>query len=84
MKIDLKYPTVDMLAERMFNLGENCYMWKKDLSQGFRQLPLDPGDYELFGYLWEGLYYWDKVLVMGHRIAPYICQRVTSALAYIH
>ena len=33
---------------------------------------------------WEGKFYWDKVLVMGHRSAPYIMQRITNAITYIH
>ena len=34
--------------------------------------------------MWEGLYYFDTVLAMGHRIVPYICQRVTSAIRHVH
>ena len=61
-----------------------CRMWKHDVSQCFRQFGLDPADYRLFGYIWEGLWYFDKVLAMGHQIAPYICQRVTDAVRFIH
>ena len=59
-------------------------MWKKDLKKWFRQVPLDPGDYDLFGYMWRNKYYFDKVLVMGHRTSPYIAQRITNALKHIH
>ena len=41
-------------------------------------------DYSLFGYIWKGMFYFDTVLAMGHSIAPYVCQRVTSAIRHIH
>ena len=84
LNINLQFPTVDALAECMAFLGSDCLMWKRDAQRCFCQFGLDPGDYHLFGYLWRGLYYSDKVLAMGHRIALYICQRVTSAVKYIH
>ena len=84
LNIELVYPTVDDLAVHMYQLGEQCLMYKRDVSRCFRWLPLDPFDYSLFGYMWEDLYYFDMVLAMGHRIAPYICQRVMCMLRYIH
>ena len=84
MTVNLPYPTVDDLAMRMSELGHDRYMYKCDTSRCFRWLPLDPFDYSLLGYIWKNMYYFDKVLAMGHRIAPYICQRVTSALVHIH
>ena len=59
-------------------------MFKVDLSRYFRQLPLDPGDYSLIGYIINRQIYFDKVLPMGMRSAPYIAQRVTNAISYIH
>ena len=82
--VKLCFPGVDDLAKRIYELGRHCRLWKKDLRRWFRQIPLDPGDYDLFGFMWGGLYYFDKVLVMGHRTSPYIAQRITDALAYIH
>ena len=84
IKISLVYPTVDDLAKQLKKLGRGALMWKRDLKRWFRQIPLDPMDVELFGFTWEGLYYFDLVLVMGHRAAPYIAQRITNALNHIH
>ena len=80
----IKFPKTDELALRIFNLGRGCWMFKVDLSRYFRQLPLDPGDYPLIGYVIDGQLYFDKVLPMGMRTAPYIAQRVSNALAHIH
>ena len=80
----LTFPKVDELAIRIYQLGPKCLLFKVDLSRYFRQLPLDPGDYSLIGYIIDGEIYFDKVLPMGMRSAPYITQRVTNAIAYIH
>ena len=80
----LPFPKVDDFAFRIHQLGPGCLMLKVDLSRYFRQLPLDPGDYSLIGYIIEGDIYFDKVLPMGLRSAPYIAQRVTNAIAFIH
>ena len=80
----LTFSKVDDFAFRIYSLGRGCLMFKVDLSRYFRQLPLDLGDYSLIGYIIEGKIYFDKVLPMGMRTAPYIAQRVTDAIAYIH
>ena len=64
--------------------GKGCCMFKIDLSRYFRQIPMDPGDYALIGYVIDGEIYFDKVLPMGMRSAPYIAQRITNAIAFIH
>ena len=68
----LTFPKTDDFAFRIFQLGPGCYMFKIDLSRYFRQIPLDPGDYSLIGYVINGKIYFDKVLPMGMRSAPYI------------
>ena len=84
LNIQLKFPKTDDLALRVYQLGHNTYMYKVDLSRYFRQLPMDPGDYSLVGYIINGQLYFDKVLPMGMRTAPYIAQRVTDAIRHIH
>ena len=75
---------MDDFTFRIFSLKGDCMMFKVDLSRYFRQLPLDPGDYSLIGYIIGDNIYFDKVLPMGMRSAPYIAQRVTNAIAHIH
>ena len=80
----LTFPKTDDFAVRIFQLGKGSLMFKIDLSRYFRQIPLDPADYSLIGYVINGEIYFDKVLPMGLRSAPYIAQRITNAIAYIH
>ena len=82
--VKLTFPRVDDLALRIYTLGKSAMMFKIDLSRYFRQLPLDPGDYSLVGYIVNNKLYFDKVLPMGMRTAPYIAQRVTNAIKHIH
>ena len=83
LQAKLTFPKVDELACRIYSLGKGCYLFKVDLSRYFRQIPLDPGDFSIIGYVIEGKIYFDKVLPMGMRSAPYITQRISNAIAYI-
>ena len=63
--------------------AEPILLWK-DLDRAFCQLFGCLSTVPLLGYRWRGQYYFDLVMVMGCRIAPYICQRTTNMLAYLH
>ena len=80
----ITFPKTDHFAVRIFELGPGCLMFKIDLSRYFRQIPLDPGDYLLVGYVIDEKIYFDKVLPMGMRSAPYIAQRIMDAITHIH
>ena len=86
--IALKYPTIDMLAKHLVDMrsrsDEPIYLFKEDMDWVFRQLYADLKSISLLGFRWRGLYYFDLVMVMGCRIAPYICQRTTDMVRYIH
>ena len=86
MKAKLSFPTVDAIAHRIVELGqeEQVCLFKIDLSGYFRQLPLDPADYSLLCFTWKGKIYFDVVSPMGLRSAPYFAQRTSDAVRYIH
>ena len=85
---DLKYPTIDRVTRNFFDMSrksqETIWLFRKDLDRAFRQIYAEPISVPLLGYRWRNLYYFDLVLVMGCRIAPYICQRTTDMLVYLH
>ena len=82
--ITLMYPTVDTLARRIVELGNNVLIWKKDLVQAFCQIPLCPREFLLIGFRWRNLLYFNKVVPMELHSAAYICQRVTNAVVFMH
>ena len=84
MTTSLKFPRTDDLALRIYQLGKDARMFKVDLSRYLRQIPLDPGGYSLIGYIVDNKLYFDKMLPMGMRTAPYIAQRVSNAIKHIH
>ena len=84
MDIHLTYPTVDTLARRIAQLGVGIAVFKKDLKSAFRQLLGDPFDFSLMIYQWGGAYYVDLAVAMDMRSVPSYCQRISSAITYIH
>ena len=80
----LRYPTVDDICKLIRTLGRGCFIYKRDLKAAYRQFRVDPNDYNLLGYLWNGNFYYDTVLCMGQRTAAIGCQRSTKSVAFIH
>ena len=83
-EVKLTYPTIDILAKRIHDLGEYCLLWKVDLFRYFRQIPLCPREYSLIGYRWRNMLYFDKFVPMGLRSASYIAQRLSNGIVFAH
>ena len=76
-KIRLTYPTVNSLVDIVRQKGCGCLLFKRDLHQFYRQIPVCPKDYSKLGCSFNGKMYFDKVLVMGCRSSCFIAHRVT-------
>ena len=61
--------------------GRGCYLYAMDVARTYRQLPLDPSDWPLVCFLFEGRYFVDISLPFGLRWAASHCQDVTNILA---
>jgi ribonuclease HI len=83
-EIELSYPKVDDLAEQIKDIGLGCKLYKRDLKKAYRQIPIDPGDVHFLGYSWKGNIFIDRNAPMGLRTSALMCQRMTSAVAYLH
>ena len=85
---NLTYPTVDDLAKRVYELKQlnqgEVMFFKEDLDRAFRQIYADLQSVPKLGFRWRNRYYWDLVLMMGCRISPYFCQKLTDMIRYIH
>ena len=62
----LKYPTVDTITEHLCKLGKQALLYKIDLARAFRQLPVDPYDYNLLTLKWKNSYFCDLYTPFGH------------------
>ena len=63
--------------------GPRCFLFKKDLKQAYRQIPVDPIDYQYLGYNWRRKCYFNLVLPFNLHSATMACQCSTNAVAYI-
>ena len=57
--INLTLPTIDYMSSRVRELGRGCYLYKLDLSRGYRQLRLDPLDWPIMSIRHRGDIYMD-------------------------
>ena len=79
----LRLPGIDRLCSFILSHGQGCLIYKKDLKRAYRQLPIDPRDYHLLGFSFEGAFYFDLRCPFGLRSSALICQRTTSAVIHI-
>ena len=81
---EFSFPKLDDFANMILKYGKGCFLWKRDLSRFFLQLPLDPLDYDKVGCIWRGELLIFTSYVWGTRHAGMNGQRVTSAISAIH
>ena len=78
------YPRVEDYRVLILKAGKGSYMWKRDLSRFFLQLPMDPVDFNKVGMIWRGLFFFFIGLAFGLRHSGLNGQRVTDAVTWIH
>ena len=84
MPIDYAYPKIEDFKRFIINLGRGCFIYKRDLSRYFLQIPLDPVEYPKVGFVWRGLFYFFCGFMFGLKHAGLQGQRITSAVTWIH
>ena len=78
------FPKIDDFRRLVLRCGRGCYLWKRDLSRFFLQIPLDPTEYQRVGLIWRGLYFFFVGLAFGLRHSGLQGQKLTDSLAWIH
>ena len=53
---ELTFPTVDDITSELKSLGRGALLYKVDISRVFCHVKVDPGDYDLLGLYWKGLF----------------------------
>jgi hypothetical protein len=79
----VKYTEFDEAIHMVQDLGQNCYLFKMDIKNAFRLLPVHPDDFELLGFMFNGSYYFDKCLPFGCCISPSLFEKFSTFLEYI-
>ena len=79
----IRYPTADDITDHILSLECPVKLYKIDLSRVFRQLRIDPSDFNLLTLRWHNSYYADTFCPFGHRSGAMACTRVTDMFRYI-
>ena len=74
-------PSAGDYCDLIRKAGRGCYLYATDVARAYRQLPLDPADWPLICFQFEGRYFVDISLPFGLRWAASHCQDVTSLVA---
>ena len=72
------------MADRVTSLGRGAYIYKSDISRGYRQLRVDPSDWPLLGFTHNGRVFMDICPPFGLRTSAMFMQRTTQAVCFIH
>lgn len=78
------FPKVEDFKRFVLECGQGSYIWKRDLSRYYLQLPVDPIEYPLLCFVWRKQMFFFCSLMFGLRHAGLQGQRVTSAVTWIH
>ena len=76
----VQYTRVSDAVSGIKSFESKCYMAKTDISNAYRNLPLKPEEYHLFGFKWNNLYYYDRCLPMGCSSLCQIFERFSTGL----
>ena len=74
---------IDRLVEFILEKGRHRLVLKKDLLRAYRQYPIDPKDYHLLGFRYQGKFYFATRCPFGLRSSAMICQRTAKAVVHI-
>ena len=77
-------PTMDYMEGRLLELGRGAYLYKTDLARGYRQLRVDPSDWPLLGFTYQGQFYFDMCPPFGLRTSALCMQRTSEGIVWIH
>lgn len=76
----VKYSSIDDAVNMIHKLGRNALLAKCDIKSAFRLLPLNPSDFDLMGFKFDDLYFYQKVLPMGASSSCALFNKFSSIL----
>ena len=79
----LRYSTVQDAMDSVMLLGRAALMAKLDVKSAFRLCPVRPEGHHLLGMRWQGSFFFDRVLPIGLRLAPFIFNCLADAIEWL-
>ena len=80
----ISLPTPDDMERAVVRAGRGSYLYKTDLSRGYRQLRVDPLDWPLLSFRHESSCFMDICPPFGLRSSAMAMQRVSQAIVHLH
>ena len=80
--LTIRLPGTDTLVKIILPKGPG-YLFKKDLSHAYRQLRIDPRDFNLLSVQHHNYMYFDMTPPCGLRSTAKMCQQTTSAVSHV-
>lgn len=78
----VQYTSFDEAIFMLQDLGNNCQLFKLDIQNAFRLLPIHPNDYDLLGFSFLDAYWVDKALPFGCSVSCRTFERFSSFLEH--
>ena len=78
----VQYTSFDKAVELIQNLGTGCKLFKMDIKNAFKLLPIRPKDFELLGFQFRDNYYFDKTLPFGASISCATFEKFSTFLEH--
>ena len=79
----VQYARVDDAIRLLKTAGRHCFMAKTDIQNAFRIIPIQPSDYNLLGWRWKQLYYFDRCMPMGCASSCKTFESFSTAIEWI-
>ena len=76
------YASFDKAVALAAQFEEGAWLAKVDIKSAFRLLPVSPVDYELLGFKFEGMYYFDWYLPKGCSISCSLFEKFSTFLEF--
>lgn len=76
------YASFDSAVALLLRAGRDAWLAKADIKSAFRLLPVAPEDYQLLGFTFDELFYYDKCMPMGCAISCSLFEKFSSFLEF--
>ena len=82
-EFSLKYVKIDDAIKILLKLGVGSWLCKTDISDAFKQVPINPSLWHIHGIQWENKLYFYTRLTFGCRSSPRIFDNLSRAICWI-
>ena len=82
--LTISLPTHDDMERAVIREGRGAFLYKTDLSRGYRQLRIDPIDWPYLAFQHRDAHFMDICPPFGLRSSAMAMQRVSQAIVHLH